>query len=267
MTRAAPLLRQLFLDGRMLWNGVRQVSSCSDEPILSIAQGQSLTLVVFREARLVVSWRFPLSLTIDGPIVFGIPPMIIGHLSGNPPPSADTVRLMVNGSEVSLSTNDAVGPFELRWRFDLNKFPAPPELNRLLAPPSNLISMDYLQVADAVHTAVAKLINMETQQQIHRTKLAILLGLFEDRFVADGQEVRRDTPGFYYFDPRLVMRALEFVHSERIQIGLTDLGPRRASLSLVDRQPGYVVHCALLSIGLDTQRLFLPPESPPARRA
>jgi hypothetical protein len=257
VTVAAEL--QVSLDGRVLWNGVRQASACSDDALLGIAQGQTLTLVVFRETRLVVSWRFPLSTTISGPVVFGIPPMIVGHLSGSVPPTTGLVRLAVSGGNVSLTSIDAVGPFELRWRFDLNKFPVPPEFGRLLMPPARFISAGYLDIADAIHGAVAKLVSMETRRQIHRTKLAILLGLFGDRLVVDGQEVRRDTPGFYYFDPRLIIRALEFMHSTKIQLGVTELGPRRAFLSLMDRQPDHTVHCALLSIGLETQRLIGPP--------
>ncbi|HSJ53617.1 MAG TPA: hypothetical protein VLC52_07680 [Anaerolineae bacterium] len=258
MTRGAPAAWQFALDGQILWTGVRQASACTEEPILGIVSGQSLTLVVFREARLVVSWRFSLSSSIDGPIAFGIPPMIIAHLRKSQPPAKTLARLSVHGSDVTLNTNDAAGPVELRWRFDLNKFPAPPDLYRLLLPPATLVSLHHLEVADSIHVAVAKLMTMETERQIHRTKLAILLGLLDDRLVVDGQEVRTDLPGFYYFDPRLLMRALDFIRSDQIGVGLSELEMRRAFLSLVGQEPNCTVHCALLSVGLDTQRLIAP---------
>jgi hypothetical protein len=57
------------------------------------------------------------------------------------------------------------------------------------------------------------------------------------------------------------MRALEFIKSDTVQVGLTRVAePNRAFLSILAKQDGYTVHCALLSIGVDTQKLYpLPP--------
>jgi hypothetical protein len=262
--RAAPTSRQLPFDGRLLWEGVRRASHCSEEPILGIAMGGHLTFVASSSIRLFVSWRFPLSAVEHVPFVFGIPPMIVDHLISAPAYRDSMVTLALNGKEVSLLSSDEAGPYELRWRFDLNQFPAPPEMSRLLVPSSHLIRLDHLALSDSVHQAVAKLVDIESGQGIHRTKLAILLGLTHGHLVVDGREIHPQTIDEYYFDPRLIIRALEYVHARQIEVGITELGSRRASFSIVERQPDCVTHCALLSIGLDTQRLY--PLPPRARR-
>lgn len=258
MMRQVPATAQFSLDGQTLWKGVRQVSACVEEPILSIANGQSLTLVVFRESRLVISWHFSLHPAVDASIVFGIPPLIASHLCKSAPPVSPLARMTVNGADVSLSAKDAEGPFELRWRFDVGQLPAPPELYRLLPPPATAVSADHLAIADAILGAAARLMALEVERQLHRSALAVLVGLPGGRVVIDGREVGKEPAGFYHFDPRLVTRALEFMRSDRIEVALTPLDRNRASLSLVDRQPDHTLHCALLSLGADTQRLIAP---------
>lgn len=252
----APTLRQVSLDGRLLWHGVKRASAYSDDPILCVCQGTSLTLVLSREARLIVSWRFCLPSAVRGAFVFGIPPMIASHLCATPPAGGDMVDLALDGNEVSFAAQDAMGRYELRWRFDLQSFPALPEMSRMLIPPSSLVRLKYLDMADSIHGAVAKLATIEAQQKVHRSKLAMLLGLSNGHLKADGREMRGEPAGQYYFDPRLVIRALDAVRAEQVEVGLTKLGGRQAFLSIVDRQPAFVQHCALLSVGPGTQRIF-----------
>lgn len=266
MPRQAPATAQFSLDGGTLWKGVRQVSACTEEPILSIAHGPNLTLVVFREARLVISWHFHLSPAVEPSVVFGIPPMIASHLCKSALPVSPLARMVVHGGDVSLSADDSDGPFELRWRFEIGQFPAPPELYRLLPPPAAAVKVDHLEIADAILGAAARLMALEVERQLHRSKLAVLVGLPGGRVVIDGREVDKEPPGFYHFDPRLVTRALELMRSDRIEVSLTPLDQHRGFLSLVDRQPDHVLHCALLSLGLDTQRLIAPGRGNPARQ-
>jgi hypothetical protein len=257
---AVPTSRQLSFDGRVLLRGVRLASACSEEPILGIAQNRYLTFVALSGVRLLISWRFHLPEVVHGPFVFGVPPMITGHLTSAPTDKPHTVTLVLRGNEVRLTTSDDAGPYELRWHFNPHRFPAPPGMSRLLALPPSLVRLNYLEISDAIHQAVARLVAIESGQRVHRTKLAILLGLSHGHLVVEGQEIRAQAVGEYYFDPRLIIRALEHVHAEQIDLGVTELSSRRAFLSIVDRQPDRLTHCALLSIGLDTQRLFpLPP--------
>jgi hypothetical protein len=223
--------------------------------------GHHMTFVALSGVRLLISWRFQLPAAMSAPFVFGIPPMIMSHLVSTLNGQVDTVTLAVRGNDVRLATSDVAGPYELRWRFDLRQFPAPPDMGRLLVPPSNLVRLRFLEFSDAIHQAVARMVAIESEQRIPRTKLAVLLSLFFGRLVVDGQEIRADAAGEYYFDPRLIIRALEHVHAEQIELGITELGPRQAFLSIVDRHADCVTHCTLLSIRLDTQRLFpLPPK-------
>ena len=240
----------------MLWNGIRRASACSEEPILCVAQRRALTFVALDGPRLVISWRFPLPAAVDGPLVFSFPPMIVSHLLAASPQGQDAADLTLKGNEVILNAQDAAGSYELRWRFDLRAFPAPPEMTRMLAIPSTLLRLDYLRVADAVHQAVAKLVSIESQRQVHRTKLAILVGLSHGHLTVDGQEISVEPVDKYYFDPRLIIRALEYVQADHVELGLTSLSSQHAFLSVVNRQPECSVHCALLSIGPETQRLF-----------
>ncbi len=258
MLRQAPATAQFSLDGQMLWKGVRQVSACTEEPILSIAQGEHLTLVVFREARLVISWHFQLSPAVDEPFVFGIPPMIASHLCKSAPPVPALARMAVNGSDVSLSAHDADGPFELRWRFEIGQLPVPPDLSRLLEPPLHPVVVGHLEIADAILGAAARLMALEVERQLHRSKLAVVVGLRGGELVVEGREMCKEPAGFYHFDPRLVTRALEFMRAVQLEVSLTPLDYERAFLSLVERQPDYTLHCALLSLGPDTQRLIAP---------
>lgn len=252
-----PTSLRICLVGQVLADGLRQASARSEEPILCLARRNSLTFVAVSGLRLVVSWEFALpTQQIDRQAAFVIPPMIVNHLLAVTGSTTEETDLVLEGNDVALITHDELGSYELRWRSDLGNFPAPPEMSRLLVPPAISARLGYLQVSDAVHQAVIQLADMESHRQIHRTRLAVMVNLSDGHLTVTGQEIEPRVINRYYFDPRLVIRALELVKAEYVQVGLTSLGPRSAFLSIVDRQPNHLVHGALLSIGLDTQRLF-----------
>ncbi len=248
--------QRVSLDAHVLGDGVRQASARSEEPILCIAKGQSITFVAVSGLRLVASWEYCLRMRLVRPAIFVIPPMIVSHLLAVPPPGAGQTALVLEGNQVILHSCDKLGSYQLHWRSDPRTFPAPPEMNRLLVVPPRLARLGYVDVSDAVHQAVVDLIQIESQRQIHRTRMAVMVRLVDGRLVVTGQEIEPRAGDHYYFDPRLVIRALELIRAEYVEVGVTNLGPRSAFLSIVDRQPERLVHCALLSIGLDTQRLF-----------
>ncbi len=261
---AAEIGQRLSLQGSVFSEGVQRASAYADEPILCVAGGQRLAFAVVSGARLMISWQFRLPTPIQPPIVFVIPKVIAQHLVASPVGGQARVELLLRGSEVTLTSRDAKGPFELRWRSDLHLFPAPAEMNRLLAVPSDLVRLNYLQLSDSIHQAVARLIAIESQQHIHRTRLAVSLSLSNGHLVVDGREIAEEATDQYYFDPRLIVRTLEHIRAEQVEVGLTDLGPRRAILSIVDRRSDHILHCALMSIGLETRLLF--PSSPHRNR-
>jgi hypothetical protein len=107
---------------------------------------------------------------------------------------------------------------------------------------------------------------MHASQQISPTKLAMLVDLNFGRLRVDGEVIVTTESRRFFFDPRLVIRAMEFLKEETIGVGITPLGAdaRRGCLSLLSTDGDWTVHCALLSIGRDTQRLYpLPPVRTP----
>jgi len=254
----APTARHVSLSGKPFWDGVKDVASRLQEPILGVVHGHTLTFVALRAASLAVSWSYPLPSGVSEPFFFGIPTLVAGHLATHPVTGTGDVRVGAQGGEVSLVSQDVAGEYSLRWRFDMNQFPAPPELGRLLTPPKKVVSVSYLRIADAIHGAVAELAFMESRVHIHRTQLALAFDLAGGDVRTTACEVQVRVEGQYYFDPRLVMRAIEFVGSERVELGLTALSPGRGFLSIVERNAERVTHCALLSMGSETSRLIAP---------
>jgi hypothetical protein len=253
--------QSISVDGDVLWVGIRRASSRTKEPILCILRGKAITFVAPGGLRLVVLWQFNLKHSLSDNAVFTIPPVIASFLATEA--IRDTIKLELDEDMVTVLTQDRWGRYELRWRSDVLAFTAPGEFSRLLAKPPHLMEVSYLRFSDTVHEAVAKLMSMESEQQIHPTKLAILVDFGRPALRVDGQEIEGGTWNQYYFDPRLIVRALEFVKSDKVQVGITKVAePNRAFLSILAKQDGYTVHCALLSIGVDTQRLYpLPPKS------
>jgi hypothetical protein len=253
--------QSILVDGDILWAGIRRASSRTKEPILCILRGEAMSFVAPGGLRLVVLWQFDLKRRLSDNAIFTIPPMIASFLATEA--IRDTIEIEVDDEEmVTLVTQDPWGRYELRWRSDVSAFTAPEEFNRLLAKPSHLLEVSYLQFSDTVHEAVAKLVSME-ERQIHPTKLAILVDIAHPTLRINGQEIEAGTRNQYYFDPRLIIRALEFIKSNMVQVGFTQVAePNRAFLSILAKQDGYTIHCALLSIGAETQRLYpLPPKS------
>ena len=253
--------QSISVDGDVLWTGIRRAASRTKEPILCILKGKAMNFVAPGGLRLVVLWQFDLKRSLSDSAVFTIPPMIASFLASEA--IRNTIEIEVDEDMVTVVTQDRWGRYELRWPSDVSAFTAPEEFSRLLARPSHLMEVSYLHLSDIVHEAVAKLVPMESERQIHPTKLAVLIDFGSPTLRVDGQEIEVGTRNQYYFDPRLIIRALEFIKSDTVQVGLTKVTePTRAFLSILAKQDDYTIHCALLSIGVDTQRLYpLPPKS------
>ena len=143
----------------------------------------------------------------------------------------------------------------------MGAFPAPEAFSQLIQVPEALVEVPHLRFSDAVHQAVAKLGRMEAEEQVAPTKLAILIDLDFGRLRVEGEEIVTTASHQFYFDPRLVIRTLEFLKEKTFRVGISPLsGGRRGYLSVVSDHDGWTMHCALLSIGTDTQQLYpLPP--------
>jgi hypothetical protein len=256
---------RLYIDGKILCTGVRNATSRSEEPILCLIRSDVITFVAVSGLRLVISWRTQLRRPAADNVVMVIPPLVAELLSCDAICTQVGVELVMHGDTAFARLTDHLGRYDIRWRSNLASFPAPDSFGQLIKEPAVLVDVPHLKFSDATHQAVAKLARMEAEEQISPTKLAILIDLDFGRLSIEGEEIVTTGRQQYYFDPRLVIRALEFLKEKTIRVGITPLvGDRQAFLSLLSEQDDWTIHCALLSIGMDTQKLY--PLSPGRNR-
>lgn len=247
----------LQIDGQRLCKGLQQAVSRSEEPILCLIKADTIRFVAVSGLRLIISWQTRLSEPAPANLAFVIPPFVAELLAGEVVCSQGSVELAVRGQDLIAHFTDHLGSYEVGWKSDLSHFPAPEAFGQIIVVPDALIEVSYLRFSDATHQAVAKLVHMEADEQINPTKLAILIDLDFGRLRVDGEEIVTTAARQYYFDPRLVIRALEFLKNRNLQVGITPLpGERQAYLSLLAEGDDWTTHCSLLSIGKDTQQLY-----------
>lgn len=258
--------KRMYIDGKMLCAGVQKASSRTEEHLLCLIKADKITLVAVSGLRLVVSWEARLRNPASGNLAFLIPPLVARVLSYEAVCAQVGIEFTMQGQHAAAKLTDHLGSYEIRWQSDFSTFKGPAEFAHLIQAPSTLVSVPHLRFSDASHQAVAKLGYMHADRQINPTKLAILIDLNFGRLLVDGEEIVTTESHRYYFDPRLVIRALEFLKEETLRVGITPLptNHRRGYLSLLGRDDDWTVHCALLSIGQETQRLY--PLSPGRNR-
>ncbi|MGD9144064.1 MAG: hypothetical protein PVI80_00755 [Anaerolineae bacterium] len=258
--------KRTYVDGKTLCMGVQKASSRTEEPLLCLIKADRLTLVAVSGLRLVVSWEAQLREPAPGNLAFLIPPLAARFLSNEGICAQVGIGFTMQGQQVTAQLSDHTGDYEFRWRSDFSSFKGPAEFAHLIQAPRTLVNVPHLKFSDASHQAVAKLGYMHADRRISPTKLAILIDLNFGRLLVDGEEIVTTESHRYYFDPRLVIRALEFLKEETLRVGITPLptNHRRGYLSLLSQDGDWRVHCALLSIGQDTQRLY--PLSPGRNR-
>jgi hypothetical protein len=252
---------RLYVNGNILCTGVRQATSRSEEPVLCLIKGDTITFVAVSGLRMVISWKIELPKPVPSSQVFVIPPLIAELLASDTICSQVGVEFVTRGGEAVARLTDHLGSYELRWASDVSTFPAPEAFSQLIQVPEALVEVSHLRFSDALHQAVARLGRIEAEEQVSPSKLAILIDLDFGRLRIEGEEIVTAASHQFYFDPRLVIRAMEFLKEKTLRVGITPVpSGHRGYLSLVSEQDNWVVHCALLSIGLDTQQLYpLPP--------
>lgn len=248
----------IYIDGNVLCAGIAKAVSRSEEPLLCLIREHQMTLVAVSGLRLVVSQDAQLSTPVVGNIAFVIPPLVAEMLACETVCRQTGVEVVLRGQDVVVRLIDSLGKYELRWKSDFATFRGPEAFAQMVHPPRTVVRVPHLRFSDAAHQAVAKLGYMHADRQIHPNKLAILIDLNLGRLLVDGEEIAATEHRRFYFDPRLVIRALEFLKEESLRVGITPLpeDARRGYLSLISRDGEWTVHCALLSIGKDTQRLY-----------
>jgi hypothetical protein len=249
--------QRLFVDGKVFCRGVRQAASRSKDPILCFIRADSIRFIAVSGLRLVITWETRLPEPVLQNQAFLVPPIVAQLLSSDIVCSQVGVEFVVAGRQVIARLTDHLGSYDITWESDLASFPSPDAFGQILAVPSNLMPVPYIRFSDATHQAVANLVRIESDEQVSPTKLAILIDLDFGRLRVNGREIIATESRQYYFDPRLVIRALEFMRDRNLQVGITPLpGEVRAYLSLLSRDEDWTIHCSLLSIGKDTQQLY-----------
>ena len=252
-----PRQNRLRLKGDLLCTAIRKATLRSKEPILCLVKPDAIKFVALSGLRLVVSWETALDQPISGRLAFVIPPLIAQLLCSETVSCQAGVEIVVRGEEAIVRLSDPLGYYEIRWQSDLAAFPAPSEFSRLIQVPDDLMEVPYIRLTDATHEAVAKLVRIEADEEVQRDKLAILIDLDFGRLSIDGQEIIGTGSTRYYFDPRLVIRALEIIKERTILVGVRPIqGGSRAFLAVLAQQQEWTVQCSLLSIGKDTQMLY-----------
>lgn len=250
--------KRAVVAGAVLCAGIQKATSCSSEPLLCLVRRSGIMLVAVSGLRLVVSWEAGLSRFPAQNVVFMVPPTVAGLLSSEAICGEVQVELVTRDHLAIARLTDRWGSYDLAWKSDLASFSGPRELAYLIQEPRGLVNVPHLNFSDAAHQAVAKLGCMHASRRISPTKLAMLVDLNYGRLRVDGEVIVTTQSRRYFFDPRLVIRALEFLREGIIGVGITPLpgGDRRGYLSLQTTDAEWRVHCALLSIGKDTQKLY-----------
>lgn len=258
--------KQAVVSGALLCAGIQKVRSRTTEPLLCLVREKKIMLIAMSSIRLVVSWEARLSQAASGNLTFLLPPVVADWLSCEIVGKQAGVVLATQDRSAIVRLADHLGSYNLHWKFDLASLAAPRELQHLLKAPKEVVRVPHLSFSDAAHQAVAKLGCMHASRQISPSKLAMLVDLNFGRLRVDGEVIATADSQRYFFDPRLVIRAMEFLKAETIAVGITPLrgDEGRGCLSLLSTDGEWNVHCALLSIGKNTQRLYpLPPVNTP----
>lgn len=254
--------KQAVVDGAVLRTGIHKASSCTSEHLLCLVRKTRIMFVAVSGLRLVVSWGARLPQAPTENLALLLPPLAAELLSCEAVGDQAGVVLTTRGQSALARLTAHSGSCDVHWKSDLTSFSGPRELADLLQVPLELVSVPHLSFSDAAHQAVAKLGCMHATKQINPTKLAMLVDLNYGRLRVDGQVIVTTQSRRFFFDPRLVIRALEFLKEGTIEVGITPLRgeERRGYLSLLSTEGEWTVLCALLSIGKDTQKLYpLPP--------
>jgi hypothetical protein len=261
MTESIPASpASIELNPSLVRNGLKRVVTRSGDTLLCVIGPTSIRFIGISSLRMMMSWEHPL----DGPKTpqFYVFPRLAAHLLASMLGQELTgLKLALAGPQVVLGMTDRRGQYELRWSADLRQFMVPPEFTQMLAVPKSMITTRYLALSDAAHQAVADLMGLQAAQGVPKDKLAILVDFAASHLTLDGRTIVHGMQGAFYFDPRLIIRSLEIIKSNGLQVGVTPLpGGLRAVLTLLADQEGWHVQCALLSIGVETQKLYPMPQ-------
>ena len=249
-------LPSIEVEPRIMRTGLKRAMARSGETLLCAIGPTSIRFIGITGLRMMVSWEHPMTGRPE-PHFYVFPRLAIHLLTSMLGQGLEKITLTTAGQQVILGLRDERGQYELRWHDDLRQFLVPPEFTQMLVTPPSMIDTDYLSLSDAAHQAVAHLGTLQSTYNLPKEKLAIRVDFSASHLTLDGRTIIHGASGTYYFDPRLIIRALELIKSNTLRVGMMPLPVgRRAVLTLLANQEGWHMRCALLSIGMDTQKLY-----------
>ena len=247
------------LDGETFLKGLQWAANGqhADGPLLCVLKGRLCKLALISGTRLAIAWQALRPTADQGDGFFLIPGPVAQELAGITPAPI----IMELGPKHAALTTGWQAQIKREWDFDPRDLAAPPQFGQMIIPNTDLLQVGYVALSDVVHRAIAGLGEKDANESVPRNKLAILVKLEQSSLIVDGVEISRSQPQRFYFDPRLMVRSLECLESPQIGLGMRQLGfGNRAILYLVAKGMDHTVSCGLLSISLETQKLYpLPP--------
>jgi hypothetical protein len=249
-------LPPIEIEPRIMRSGLKRAMVRSGETLLCAIGPTFIRFIGITGLRMMVSWEHPTTGPAEARF-YVFPRLSLYLLTSMLGQGLEKITLTTAGQQVVLGLTDERGQYELRWRDDLRQFLVPPEFSQMLVTPPAMIDTDYLSLSDAAHQAVANLGSLQATHNLPKEKLAILVDYTASHLTLNGRTIIHGPSGTYYFDPRLLIRALELIKSNMLRVGMAPLPRgRRAVLTLLAEQEGWRLQCALLSIGMDTQKLY-----------
>ncbi|MBN1286420.1 MAG: hypothetical protein JXB47_13560 [Anaerolineae bacterium] len=213
-------------------------------------------LVVVNDYRFIASWEWNEE-TESPPCFFLIPPFVASTLAS--PAAWDLVRLevMLERNNVAMTLHDDLGTYHLHWRWDPWAFRAPPTFQQMMSQPNDMVQIEYVYIADAVHLAVANLGRMEGIEKVERERLAMSVDFAPGRLSIDGREiVSGGDARRFYFDPRLVIRGLEVTRARTVGFSLVRSSEKhQAILYISSERDQWQVRCSILSLSSEETHL------------
>jgi hypothetical protein len=243
------------LNPHVIRKGLSLAQNWTKGPILCWLTPQSTRLVVVNEYRFVAVWEWQEE-NEARPCFFLVPPFIASTLSGPASWHLARMEVMLHRNNVALIMHDERNDYVLQWRWDPWIFRAPTAFQKMIAQPGDIMRSEYVAIADAVHLAVANLGRMEGLEQVRRDRLAMTIDFSPGRLIIDGQEIIAGDSQQFYFDPRLVIRALEISQARAIGLSMSKLPENGQSILHIgtDREQ-WQVRCAVLSLSREETHL------------
>lgn len=236
--------KPIVLNIQAMRRGLSWAQSWSSEPVLCRIKDEKMYLVAVSQKQFLVSWAWPLPGVMESHF-FLIPPFVISTITNPAAYSADGLAVMLKKNVAGMIINQGKQEFRLQWRWSADSFRAPKSFEKMLNPPANIVQSSYLAIADVVHLAIANLGNMNVSEEVSFDSAVIEVNLPMTEENPDNTR--------YFFDPRLVLRAVEVTRGDSIGFAMQPIEGKKAIVHFMTQREDYFIHCAILSTSVKSE--------------